>query len=137
MEKITATEVGKASPFQYAYMPALKGLKSSEYDSFLIDETRSYSAYRAMKDYQEHMWKVFGVNVDMIPEILRTVLSNKRLLAPSLADRIDETLKEYGYGTPKRCSTCRHFKDDGCYIKGYKQAKKRIDYCSSHESITF
>ena len=62
------------------------------------------------------------------------MFENMYYMPPSLVSDIVKVLNKNEYEYVNRCRTCYHFKEDGCYLKGYKQDKNPQDFCSSHSS---
>lgn len=72
----------------------------------------------------------------MLPVIISVMFENMCFMQPNLVKDIVKELNKNEYKHVDICRTCHHFKYDGCYLKGYKQAKKPQDFCSSHSSCT-
>lgn len=86
--------------------------------------------------FDTSLGKICGVPMEMLPTIITVMFENMCFIYPSLIGDIIYILNENEYKHVDMCRTCNHFKDDGCYLKGYKQAKKPQDFCSSHSSCT-
>ena len=80
--------------------------------------------------------KVCGTQIETLPDIIAVMFESMCFMPPSLIEAIIRILNKNGYEHIDKCNTCYHFKDNGCYLKGYRQAKNPQDFCSSHSSCT-
>lgn len=86
--------------------------------------------------FDRHFDKICGTPIDILPKIIAVMFENMCFIPQSLIKEIVHILNKNEYEYINRCHTCYHFRNDGCYLKGYKQAKNPLDFCSSHSSYT-
>lgn len=86
--------------------------------------------------FDKYLGKICGIPIDILPEIIEVMFESMCFMPPSLVEDIIKELNKNEYEHINRCHTCHHFREDGCYLKGYKQAKNPQDFCSSHSSYT-
>ena len=80
--------------------------------------------------------KICGTKVETLPDVITVMFDSMCFMHSSLIETIIRILNKNGYEHINKCNTCYHFKDNGCYLKGYKQNKNPQDFCSSHSSCT-
>lgn len=86
--------------------------------------------------FDRHFDKICETPIVILPKIIAVMFENMYFIPQSLIKEIVHILNKNEYEYINRCRTCYHFRNDGCYLKGYKQAKNPLDFCSSHSSYT-
>lgn len=86
--------------------------------------------------FGQYLDKICGVPIETLVPIIGVMFETMCFMPPKLVEDIVKELNKNEYEYVNRCRTCHHFREDGCYLKGYKQAKQPRDFCSSHSSCT-
>ena len=97
---------------------------------------RYHSMHPDLQMFDYHLGKICGTQIETLPDIIAVMFESMCFMPPSLIEIIIRILNKNGYEHVNRCHTCYHFEDNGCYLKGYRQAKNPQDFCSSHSSYT-
>lgn len=105
-------------------------------NSRIVIHERKHNKYSDSNVFDKYSGKICGNPIDILPAIIAVMFESIYFMPYNLIKEIIKVLNKNEYEYVNRCHTCNHFRDHGCYLKGYKQAKNPQDFCSSHSSYT-
>ena len=105
-------------------------------NSRIVVNKRWHNKYPDPNVFDRYLGKICDTPIEILPEIIAVMFENICFIPQPLSKEIVHVLNKNEYEYVNRCRTCYHFRNDGCYLKGYKQVKNPQDFCSSHSSCT-